>query len=441
MAITSIWAVKGWLGSIILYTENPAKTTKPVSFGDGEYSDVELQGLSDVIKYAARDDATAMRQLVTGINCEADTARDEMMAVKAHYGKTEGIVAYHGYQSFKPGEVTPDQAHQIGVELAKQLWGERFQIVVATHIDCSHIHSHFVVNSVSFADGKKYHRTKADYWQMRQTSDAICREHGLSVIEPQAEGRKKEAANRTNQTWRQSIKADVDEAIRGSYHDEQIVGKLQALGYKVVWQYNLTIRPVGRKNFIHVDAVLGYEYSTDNIMWQLSHNRDNRLTLSLSKYFRLSAEADILSGLVRLAGESLLGVMQFTCYMLALHSKAPAIRNIHPAIRKDVKQLESYVAQVRMMERYNAKTPEQVQILSETLEQRIAALGQTRKPLYRQASAKDQIANINKDIKKCRAELKLCKSILELRLPDKRLLLDITGKSKSRSQSRSARER
>ena len=88
------------------------------------------------------------------------TARSEMMAVKKRYGKDEGIMAFHGYQSFAPGECTPAMAHEIGVRLARELWGERFQVLVATHLDkAHHLHNHFVVNSVSYADGKRYHRT------------------------------------------------------------------------------------------------------------------------------------------------------------------------------------------------------------------------------------------------------------------------------------------
>ena len=95
-----------------------------------------------------------MQQYVSGINCTPATARNEMMAVKKRYGKEEGIVAFHGYQSFAPGECTPALAHEIGVRLAQELWGERFQVLVATHlIRPISLHNHFVVNSVSYLDG------------------------------------------------------------------------------------------------------------------------------------------------------------------------------------------------------------------------------------------------------------------------------------------------
>jgi hypothetical protein len=76
-----------------------------------------------------------MQQFVSGVNCHPATAREEMIAVKKRFGKEDGTVAYHGYQSFAPGEATPEMAHEIGVKLAQQLWGDKYQVIVATHLD------------------------------------------------------------------------------------------------------------------------------------------------------------------------------------------------------------------------------------------------------------------------------------------------------------------
>lgn len=145
MATTSIWAVKGWLGKVVLYIENPDKTDNPKFYRQEELTDVQTQSLSDVIDYAVRaekttvtpDDESAMvvRQFISGINCLPSTARDEMLAVKKRFGKEDGVIAYHGYQSFASGEATPELAHEIGVKLAQRLWGERYQVLVATHLD------------------------------------------------------------------------------------------------------------------------------------------------------------------------------------------------------------------------------------------------------------------------------------------------------------------
>lgn len=115
------------------------------------------------MNYATQDYKTEEQRYVSGVNCIPEIARDKMLLVKRQFGKEGGIVAFHAYQSFAPGEATPEQAHEIGLELARRLWGERFQVIVATHLDKKHIHNHFVLNSVSFVDGKKYNDCKASY--------------------------------------------------------------------------------------------------------------------------------------------------------------------------------------------------------------------------------------------------------------------------------------
>lgn len=151
MAVTSIWRVKGWLGKVVIYIENPDKTTNPQYYQQGEHSANGSQSLDDVIAYAVNTskteqaEADTVERFVSGINCHPATARSEMLSVKQRFGKEGGTVAYHGYQSFAPGEATPAMAHQIGVELARRLWGEKYQVVVATHLDKeNHLHNHFV---------------------------------------------------------------------------------------------------------------------------------------------------------------------------------------------------------------------------------------------------------------------------------------------------------
>lgn len=172
MAVTALWRVKGYIGKVLLYAENPEKTSNPEIIQVPKELNRDI--LEDVIAYAGRDKATNQRQLVWGINCTAENARHEMMAVKRQFRKEKGTVAYHGYQSFKEGEVTPELAHLIGIRLATELWGDRYQVLVATHLDKeSHLHNHFVINTVSFVDGIKFHRTHGDYLQMQKKSDEI----------------------------------------------------------------------------------------------------------------------------------------------------------------------------------------------------------------------------------------------------------------------------
>ena len=184
MAVCEIWDVRGRLDHPIDYAENPEKTANP------KYTEADLQALGDVMKYATNGDKTEKQFFVTGVNCDTATARDEMLIAKAQWNDESEIVCYHGFQSFKSGELTPEQAHEVGVKLAEKMWGDRFQVIVATHLNTDCLHNHFVVNSVSFADGKHYHDNKANLRLLRQRSDELCREYALSVIEHPS-GRKK----------------------------------------------------------------------------------------------------------------------------------------------------------------------------------------------------------------------------------------------------------
>ena len=192
MAITKIWSLHSSLKAAVQYIENTEKTTEidiksriasndefiSPSFRDN--TDIQIANLKQAIGYVSQEYKTEEKRLVSGINCTAENALAEMNKEKEYFGKTGGVVGYHCVQSFMPGEIDPDHAHLIGLELAQKVWGDyNYQVVVATHIDREHIHNHFIINSVSL-DGEKhpccYHR-KISY-----ISDEIIKQHGLSVI-------------------------------------------------------------------------------------------------------------------------------------------------------------------------------------------------------------------------------------------------------------------
>ena len=207
--------------------------------------------LASVLKYIVNEQKTDAKTYVSGLNCFPDTAAAEMNAVKKHFGKTGGRVAYHAYQSFAPGEVTPSQAHQIGVQLATELWGDRFQVVIATHLDRGHLHNHFVLNSVSFSDGKRFHSDAAFLHRMRDVSDRLCREYGLSVIEHPQQGATRHhgeiaAEKRGASTWRSLIQSDIDHAIAVSQTEQQFFHALKAMGYAYKTGQDLSVRPTGK---------------------------------------------------------------------------------------------------------------------------------------------------------------------------------------------------
>ena len=225
MATTSLWHIEGRLKDLIDYVENPEKTKAKTP---------ELQDLYNVFSYVQRPEATQEGKYVTALNCLKETALRQMLLTKKRYGKTDGYIAWHGYQSFKPEEVTPQLAYEIGVKLAKEMWGDRFEIIVTTHLDKEHIHCHFCFNSVSFRDGGKYNYSNAERKRMMEISDRLCREYGLSVIEKphKAPSRPVWLDEKNGKPTRYNVyRADVREAIDFSRTPYYMEDYLRRKGY------------------------------------------------------------------------------------------------------------------------------------------------------------------------------------------------------------------
>ena len=163
MATTSLWAVRNNLPYVIEYVGNADKT------GDREYAD-----LVQALHYTTDDAKTEQKCYVTGINCTPDTVYERMCYSFRQNDRPMPVVAYHGYQSFAEGEVDAGTAHEIGVKLAQELWGDRYVALVATHINTDHIHNHFLLCSTSYVDGKRFHNDHAARRRMAEVSDRLC---------------------------------------------------------------------------------------------------------------------------------------------------------------------------------------------------------------------------------------------------------------------------
>lgn len=160
-----------------------------------------------------------------------------MIAVQRRFGLRGKVVGYHGIQSFREGEVAPEQAFEIGKATARRMWGDQYQVLVTVHLNTDNIHCHFVVNPVSFKDGNKFQNKIGDHKELRKVSDQICREHGLSVLENSkfySKGKKKEywVHKAGKRTHRDMLRQDVDKALAkcGSY--AEIEYYLKCLGYR-----------------------------------------------------------------------------------------------------------------------------------------------------------------------------------------------------------------
>lgn len=207
------------------------------------------------------------RKLVSGHNCVAQSAYDEMMTTKRQFQKTDGRMFYQFVQSFDPAEdVTPQEVHTIGLELAQLLFPE-FEVVVATHVDADHLHNHLIVNSVSWKDSRKLHQNAVDLQRQRQISDEICMAHGLQVLEPPKKyvqdkairpGEYRSAVR--GESWKFQLMATIDLCMRKAKTRVKFVREMERRGYQVRWeptrQCITYTTPTGKKcrdNRLHED--------------------------------------------------------------------------------------------------------------------------------------------------------------------------------------------
>lgn len=440
MATTSIWRVKGWLGKVVIYAENPEKTANPKFYADRELTEHDGQQLTDVIRYAVNsektqekgnEDGAPLHRFVSGINCSPSTARDEMLAVKKRFGKESGTVAYHGYQSFAPGEATPELAHEIGVKLATRLWGDRYQVIIATHLDKeNHLHNHFVVNTVSFADGIKYHRTRKDYHEMQTVSDELCREYGLSVIEHPQQGRGKQygewrAEQEQRPTWRGLIRADIDEAVRQAMTERQFFDALRKKGYTVKVGKDISVRPPGKERFVRLIRNFGEDYSIEQIRRRiLSQTRAEKKP---SEPTRQVIRIRLLGSLEKTRKITGFRALYFHyCYLLGVfpENKPKQNRRLHFLLREDLRKMDAITAETRLLVRNRIDTAEQLFSYQSEVKGRIAAMTDERKQLYKlqrtaavkadpekTAEIKKRISALSKELAALRKEVFLCDDI------------------------------
>lgn len=439
MAVTSIWRVNGWLGKVVVYVENPDKTTNPKWYENRDMPERDCQGLDDVIAYAdsshktqqVNEELGALERFVSGINCNPSTAREEMMAVKKRFGKEDGTIAYHGYQSFAPGEATPEIAHQIGVELARRLWGERYQVVVATHLDkANHLHNHFVLNTVSFVDGIKYYRSAKDYHDLQAASDALCREYGLSVIENPRPGKGKHygewrAEQEQRPTWRGIVRSDVDAVIRQSMTERQFFENLHRKGYEVKVGKDISVRPPGKERFVRLARNFGEDYTLEGIRRRiLEQSRAVRPLpepASKRKHYRVSGNWQS-----RKKVTGFRALYFHYCYLLGVFPKGKQQnqKRLHFLLREDLIKLDAITQEARLLAEHRIDTAEQLSSYNSELESRIAAVTSRRKQLYRKqrtvavksdevasAEVSTAIATLSKELSQLRREVKLCSDI------------------------------
>lgn len=253
MAITKILPVHGQLKGCLDYADNPQKT---------EY--LNTADMQRLMNYTQNGDKTEHQLYVSGFNCDPQNAYYLMQATKRRWGKPldSGNVGYHIIQSFKPGEATPDQVHEIGCEFARRFLADRFECTVSTHLDKGHLHNHIVVNSVSFMDGRMFRNDFTTYYKgIRAVSDELCRENRLSVVETDGHGKSYgewKHEKEGSPTLRGMVKTDVEMAMSTADSFSGFIAELQKMGYEVKYGpqvAHITVRHKDAKKNVRLDRL------------------------------------------------------------------------------------------------------------------------------------------------------------------------------------------
>ncbi len=378
----------------------------------------EKTGLGHALDYGANP---AKARLVTGINCDPDCAYRDMQATKRRWDKKGGILGYHIIHSYAPGETTPEQAHAAGVEFARRLLGDRYEALVCTHTDREHLHCHVVFNSVSFVDGRKYRSDFESYFDtLRGASNAVSREFGLSVIEPEGHGKHYAQwdAERTGRgDMSRFIRQDIDAALLESFTFEGFLTVLRRQGYGVKCGPNVkhtAVAPPGAGRNFRLDS-LGDGYTEADIRARLAAARRGTPPPLPPPPPVVPRRYTIRRGNVRQTPRKKLRGFRalYVYYLYLLGGPRPTRRRPVPfSVRADVKKLRQYQRQCQLLREYRIDDDGQLAMLGEALQAQIDALVDQRRELYgrkRQGEdAEAAIAAINTRLRQLRRDLKTC---------------------------------
>lgn len=388
------------------------------------------------INYALNEAKTKRTEtgqiLQTAINCQLDTACRDMLSTKRRWDKeTRPVQGYHLIHSFAPGEVTAEQAHRLSVEFARRLLQDNYEAVIATHTDHGHIHAHIVFNSVSCTDGKMFRDDfKAYYGDIRQISNEISRENGLSVIAPNGKGKhyaEWNAEKKSKPTVRGLIRQDIDAALAEAFTLQSFFSALEKRGYTVKRGVNIkhtAVRPPGAEHFVRLNS-LGSGYTEAEIRERLNRSRIGsekpEAIKSAQRYlprgrYTVKHKSPIHRGKRKLSGLRRL----YLHYLYLLSPPSPRRRPPQFPVRAEVRKLDQYRRQFKLLQKYRIENESQLSMLADALQADMDSLVNSRRALYRRKrngeDVNAEIKEISLALRPIRRELKCTQQIAE-RIP------------------------
>ena len=432
MAYTKIIKVKSNLNLCLDYTSNPMKTERR-----------SAEDLNKLLNYTQNNDKTEHQLYVSGFNCIPQNAYEIMMETKTRWRKPVkdgNILAYHIIQSFAPGEATPDQVHQIGCEFVQRFLADRFECTVSTHLDRGHLHNHIVVNSVSYADGKMFRSDFNTYYKgIRKTSDELCRENRLSVIETDGKGKSYDewlSGQTGKPTIRGMVRKDVEQAIAAADSFDGFILELQNMGYTVKYGprvEHIAVRHKDAQRNIRIDRLdprfsetalreyyhklhlmpteMQQEYRQENApakpKWQPTELQP---TVQRARYLgKLPRRYPKVSGFM--------ACYYHYCALLRKAYHGKSTKRCYFLLREDFLLFSRYQQQTKFLWENHIETMDELLAYKENAEVQIQQLARQRKVLYRQkreperAAREEKIKSLTQQMKALRHEVYICSDI------------------------------
>ena len=414
MATIGIWKVTSNLKQVIDYTEDEEKTKLQEEF---------KEAMQQLLNYVDDENKNDDHLAITGLNCSVKEAINEMNLTKKIWNKEDGILGWHAFQSFEKNTITKEECHKIGVELANEIWGDRFQVIVSSHYNTEHYHNHFVVNSVSFKDGKKYYDNRATRAELRRMNDIICKEHGLEVLDEKITRRHifypnylKNDNDKIN--YYTIAKNDIDNAILEATSYKDFLNLLSAMNYTVTNRYGkLSVRRNDYKRNIRIERFFGEDYSIENIKDRIQNTQKNNLAYieeSLQQKYQVKPkEKKKYHGLV--------GLYRYYCYLLNVYPNNIRRYKLTPAMRLDVNKMEEISKEAILLDKEGIDTVEDFKKVRLDKLNKITELQNSKSKLWYQYkkstsivdknNIKNQIDMLSVEIKPLREDLKLLNNI------------------------------
>jgi hypothetical protein len=417
MAITKIWSVKSRLDSTLNYIANPDKTAlKP-----------DIDAREGLIKYIKNENKTEQCKYVTAYGCSEETPFYDMLETQKRFERTHrknGVVAYHIVQSFKKFETTPEIAHKCGRELVERLFQDKYECVIATHLDHDHLHNHIVINATSFVDGTKYKNKFKDYFvDIRGTSDRICIENCLSVIEnPKHRGMHygEWLAEKNGKSIRQQVREELDEIIKCSYSMKEFWKILEDRGYQITrkgaqYKYTSFIPPCGKKR-IRLDK-LGNAYTEESILERIIANRNGIRVASPTELPKGFDFGKTYKNANKVKLKGFVALYYHYMYLFGVIKKKQVPQRVSFYMRDELIKFERYKRQFEFMYKNEIETGTQLSQYKKSKEERINELVEQRKVLYEsktednEQEIKEKAKFINDELRNLRKEVRMCNSI------------------------------